>query len=108
MMSILTVRKYQNIICFTVERDNRDEKEATIEGQISVDCKMEHCPDWIWNRRIKESKRLRKSEIGRRRNAAVNTSGANLQICTTFSRSTSKKGKSSSKAGKRWQKPRIG
>ena len=30
MMGILTVRKYQNIICLTVEPDNRDEKEANL------------------------------------------------------------------------------
>ena len=39
---------------------------------------MEHCSNQIWNGRIKETKRLRKPEIGRGRNAAVNTSGANL------------------------------
>ena len=34
MMGILTVRKYQNIICLTVEPDNRDEKEANLARTV--------------------------------------------------------------------------
>ena len=33
-MSILTVRKYQNIICLTVEPDNRDDKEANLARTV--------------------------------------------------------------------------
>ena len=33
-MGILTVRKYQNIICLTVEPDNRDEKEANLARTV--------------------------------------------------------------------------
>ena len=33
-MSILTVRKYQNIICLTVEPENRDEKEANLARTV--------------------------------------------------------------------------
>ena len=34
MMGILTVRKYQNIICLTVEPENRDEKEANLARTV--------------------------------------------------------------------------
>ena len=34
MMGILTVRKYQNIICLTVEPDDRDEKEVTLARTV--------------------------------------------------------------------------
>ena len=34
MMGILTVRKYQNTICLTVEPADRDEKEATLARTV--------------------------------------------------------------------------